>query len=191
MTLTATQPASATWSEVRQLLRMELPPRLFDDYVGPCVGHQWFGDELVVAAASSFAVSWLTIPMHQEMADEALARVVGPTARILYRAMPQVVLSAPAAVAEDPVPAVEDEANPDHCPDHPEQYLRWRTRWGSLKRMERKWEDEIYFCSGDDRDCTWVYSRDLGVIVAQGAAAPNTYESVLVAYKHKRADGRA
>ena len=188
MTLT-TSTAAQTWRDTLDLLELEMPREHFNTFLRPSVGQQWEGNELVVAAASSFAISWLTLPLHVAMAEDALSRTVGMTVHILYRAMPEVILSAPPIAPADAT--AEIEADPDHCPNHPERYLRWRTRWGSLKRMEQKWEDEIYFCAGDDRDCTWVYSRDLGVVVAAGNAVPNTYESVLSAYKHKRAEGKA
>lgn len=181
----ATNP-STTWQATLGRLQTEIPPRQFGDFLQPCVGHQWQGDDLVVAAPTSYAVAWLTLPLHLQMAEEALARTVGRTARILYQAMPHVVLAAPAsepAVETEPVP----EADPDHCPDHPEEYLRWRTKWGSLKRMEQKWEDEIYFCPGNDGNCRWVYSMQLGTIIPAGPGK-NTYEAALGAYKQKRSE---
>ena len=197
MTTTAIQPASA-WQEALSILEMEIPPQHFRTFLSPTLGHQWSGDELVVAASSSFAVSWLTLPLHLAMAEEALARTVGRTVRILYQPMPDVMVATPAEDAppdarvraySSGVGVAEVQEDPAHCPEHPEEYLRKRTRWPSLNRMEQKYEDEIYFCAGDDRECTWVYSMQVGTIVPAGARKQEPLD-VLRAYKHRQTEGR-
>lgn len=162
------EPAS-TWHAVLGRLQLEIPHEQFRQFLVPAAGHSWEGDALVVAAPHSFAVSWLTLPLHLEMAEEALAKTVGETARILYRAMPHVFLSAPSEPSgPDATAGTAPEKESDHCPEHPEDYLRWRTRWDSIRRQEQKYEDEVYYCAGDDRCCSWVYSLQLGVLVPSG-----------------------
>ena len=95
-------PASV-WQAVLGRLQMEIPKEHFNTFLRPCVGHSWHDGDLVVAAASSFAVSWLELPLHLAMAGEALTKTLGRDANILYRAMPSV---APAGDAEAEVDRV-------------------------------------------------------------------------------------
>ena len=91
-------PASV-WQAVLGRLQMEMPREHFNTFLRPCVGHSWYdgdlasgaGPALVVAASSSFAVSWLELPLHLAMAREALTKTLGREAGIQYRAMPSVV----------------------------------------------------------------------------------------------------
>ena len=91
-------PASV-WQAVLGRLQMEMPKEHFNTFLRPCVGHGWqdgdlasgAGPALVVAAASSFAVSWLELPLHLAMAREALAKTLGRDADLHYRAMPSAV----------------------------------------------------------------------------------------------------
>ncbi len=100
-------PASL-WQAVLGRLQLEMPKEHFNTFLRPCVGQSWDGDCLVVAAASSFAVSWLELPLHLTMAQEALAGALGPDscssdscspdssspgAAIRYEAMPTVTRS--------------------------------------------------------------------------------------------------
>ena len=82
-------PAS-TWQAVLGRLQMEMPKEHYNTFLRPCIGHDWDDGDLVVAASSSFAVSWLELPLHLAMAQEALAKTLGRPANIHYRAMPTV-----------------------------------------------------------------------------------------------------
>ena len=95
-------PASV-WQAVLGRLQLEMPKEHFNTFLRPCVGQSWDGDCLVVAAASSFAISWLELPLHLTMAQEALAGALGPDssspdsspkgAAIRYEAMPTALQS--------------------------------------------------------------------------------------------------
>ena len=65
------------WRAVLGRLQLEIPKEHFDTFLLPCAGHSWDNNCLVVAAASSFAVSWLELPLHIAMAQEALAQTLG------------------------------------------------------------------------------------------------------------------
>ena len=103
-------PASV-WQAVLGRLQMEMPREHFNTFLRPCVGHSWYdgdlasgaGPALVVAASSSFAVSWLELPLHLTMAREALTKTLGREAGIQYRAMPSVAASDDAAEEVDRV----------------------------------------------------------------------------------------
>ena len=90
-------PASV-WQAVLGRLQLEMPREHFNTFLRPCVGQGWqeadpasdAGPALIVAAASSFAVSWLELPLHLAMAQEALTRTLGRPASVRYRAMPSV-----------------------------------------------------------------------------------------------------
>ena len=83
---------AAVWQAVLGRLNMEMPREHFNTFLRPCVGHSWTDDgaALVVAATSSFAVSWLELPLHLAMANDALARTLGREVSIHYQAMPSV-----------------------------------------------------------------------------------------------------
>ena len=96
-------PASV-WQAVLGRLQLEMPKEHFNTFLRPCVGQSWdpptgdspasgTGPALVVAAASSFAVSWLELPLHLTMAQEALAGVLGREAAIRYEATPALAQS--------------------------------------------------------------------------------------------------
>ena len=88
-------PASV-WQAVLGRLQLEMPKEHFNTFLRPCVGQGWDGEgsasgtgpALVVAAASSFAVSWLELPLHMAMAQEALTQTLGKAAAIRYEARP-------------------------------------------------------------------------------------------------------
>ena len=80
----------SVWQAVLGRLEMEMPREHFNTFLRPSIGHDWHEGDLVVAVASSFAVSWLELPLHQAMAKEALAKTLGRPADIHYRAMPTV-----------------------------------------------------------------------------------------------------
>ena len=84
-----TDPAGV-WQAVLGRLQAQMPRNIFNTFLRPCVGHSWRDGDLVAAAVSSFAVSWLELPMHQAMANEALGETVGRPAAVRYRTMPNV-----------------------------------------------------------------------------------------------------
>ena len=97
-------PASV-WQAVLGRLQLEIPNEHFNTFLRPCVGCSWDDGCLVVAAASSFAVSWLELPLHMVMAQEALAQILGKEADIRYEATPALAQQ-PEAVGRVTVHAV-------------------------------------------------------------------------------------
>ena len=89
-------PASV-WQAILGRLQMEMPKEHFNTFLRPCVGHSWDGGDLVVAAPSTFAVSWLELPLHLAMAEEGLSKTLGREARIRYLSMPAIASDAEAA----------------------------------------------------------------------------------------------
>ena len=98
-------PASA-WRAVLGRLQLEMPREHFNTFLQPCVGHAWEGDDLVVAAANSFVVSWLELPLHLAMAQEALTRTLGREAGIQYRPLPAVAQTTAGAEPNATVSAI-------------------------------------------------------------------------------------
>ena len=170
-------PASV-WRAVLGRLQLEMPREHFDAFLQPCVGHAWRDSNLIVAAASSFVVSWLVLPLHQSMADEALAVTVGVPAAVVYEAMPSVVSAGRTAPIATNVPelAVEDAGEPAVCQHHAEPRWRKRSRWPAAKSIEKREGDEIHYCAGDSGTCSWVGSRKFGVLVDVGEEELNPYD---------------
>ena len=91
--------AASLWQAVLGRLQVEMPREQFQTFLRPCVGQGWEDGCLVVAAASAFAVSWLELPLHRAMAEEALGKALGREAAIRYRALPELAASATSAEA--------------------------------------------------------------------------------------------
>ena len=91
---------ATVWQAALGRLQMEMPREHFNTFLRPCVGQSWDDGDLVVAAASTFAVSWLELPLHLSMAQEAVSKTLGRPADIQYRAIPSVVAS-DAVTADD------------------------------------------------------------------------------------------
>ena len=179
------QNAQSVWMAVSGRLQLCMPREQHHAFVSPCVGYEWEGGDLVVAAANSSVVSWLELPLHLEMAAEALATTIGRNARILYRAMPGV-----AGATVPPRPrAASKQSDPDQCPNHPEAYLRHRTKFPSLRRTADRNGDEVFYCVGDSGLCTWVYSHQVGVFIRPGMEE-QTPRDMLRAYEQARKELR-
>lgn len=179
--------ARSVWMAVSGRLQLCMPREQHHAFVSPCVGYEWEGGDLVVAAASSYDVSWLELSLHLEMAREALAMTIGRNARILYRAMPGV---AGATVRPGVAVAIASEqSDPDQCPNHPEAYLRHRTKLPSLRRTADRNGDEVFYCVGDSGLCTWVYSHQAGVFIRPGMERQTPLD-MLRAYEQARKELR-
>lgn len=82
-------PASV-WQAVLGRLQGQIPTEHFNTFLRRTQGQSWSDDDLVVVASSSFAVSWLNLPLHFSMATEALAKTLGREVKIIYRSTPAV-----------------------------------------------------------------------------------------------------
>ena len=177
--------ASVAWVKTAQVLRQQMPRPQFDEFLAPCAGHSWAGDTLTVAAASAFAVKWLELTLHQDMADDALCSVVGRQVSIAYANLPDVAASGTSTV-DEPTPALPtSSAEGAYCPMHGEPHLRRRTQYPSMLRHERKHGDEIFYCAGESGTCSWASSAQLGVFVPAGEIQREPAE-VQAAYVLKR-----
>ena len=78
-------PASA-WEAALGRLQLEIPQEQFNTFLRPCCGLRWEGDCLVIGAATTFAVSWLELPLHLEMVREAVAKTAGAQSNVRYQA---------------------------------------------------------------------------------------------------------
>ena len=177
--------ASIAWVDTAQVLRQQMPPPQFEEFLAPCAGHSWAGDTLTVAAASAFAVQWLELTLHQDMADQALSTVVGSECSVVYRHLPDVAIAGSLIVDDQTSALPTSSAEPDFCPMHEEKHLRRRTRYPSMLRHEKKHGDEIYYCAGENGTCSWVFSAQAGVLVPAGQLQREPGE-VQAAYVLKR-----
>ena len=177
--------ASVAWVETAQVLRQQMPRAQFNEFLAPCAGHSWAGDTLTVAAASAFAVQWLELTLHQDMANDALCSVVGCQGSIAYANLPDVAASGTSTV-DDQTPAMPtSSAEGAYCPMHEEPHLRRRTQYPSMLRHERKHGDEVFYCAGESGTCSWASSAQVGVFVPAGQLQREPSE-VQAAYVLKR-----
>ena len=87
-------PASA-WQVTLGQLQLQIPREHFNTFLRPTIGVEFDEDgNLVVGAASKFSVSWLELPLHLNMAQEALTTTLGRDAQVRYQAMPSAVSAA-------------------------------------------------------------------------------------------------
>lgn len=76
------------WQAALGRLQLEIPQEQFNTFLRPCAGLRWAGDCLLVGAATTFAVSWLELPLHLEMVGEAVSKTTGGPSTVRYLAMP-------------------------------------------------------------------------------------------------------
>ena len=157
---------AGVWRSVLGRLELNMPRDYFNTFLQPCVGYAWEDGDLVVAAASAFVVSWLDLPLHRAMAEEALADTLGQgDASIIWRVLPTVVQANEEGnpTGREP-PGEPSPVEPEYCPEHPEPHLRARSHWYTAREVEKENDDEIYYCKGGGSLCTWVYSVKEGCI---------------------------
>ena len=78
----------STWQAVLGRLQLEIPHEQFKTFLRPCTGLYWENDRLVVGATTAFAVSWLELPLHIEMVEEAISKTVGTKTTVRFQATP-------------------------------------------------------------------------------------------------------
>ena len=78
----------SAWQAALGRLQLEIPQEQFNTFLRPCSGLRWEDDCLVVGAATTFAVSWLELPLHLEMVREAVSKTMGAQSSVRYEAMP-------------------------------------------------------------------------------------------------------
>ncbi len=79
---------AAAWQAALGRLQLEIPQEQFNTFLRPCSGLRWEDDCLVIGAATTFAVSWLELPLHLEMVREAVTKTTGAQSSIRYLAIP-------------------------------------------------------------------------------------------------------
>ena len=78
----------AAWQAALGRLQLEIPQEQFNTFLRPCSGLRWEDDCLVVGVATTFAVSWLELPLHLEMVREAVTKTTGAQSSVRYLATP-------------------------------------------------------------------------------------------------------
>lgn len=78
----------STWQAVLGRLQLEIPHEQFKTFLRPCTGLHWESNRLVVGATTAFAVSWLELPLHVEMVEEAISKTVGTQTTVRFQATP-------------------------------------------------------------------------------------------------------
>ena len=155
----------SAWRAVLSLLQLEMPQEYFNKFLQTCIGHAWEGDDLVVAAASPFAMSWLELPLHLTMAQEALTRTLGRKSGIRYQSLPAVAQptttgNTPKGNAAEEQPQFEERRIPSHCPKHGAPLLK-STRIGAIATGE----GFTYCPSSVGGKCTFLVHDTGGVMI--------------------------
>ncbi len=113
-------PASA-WHAALGRLQLEIPQEQFNTFLRPCAGLRWDGDCLVVGAATTFAVSWLELPLHLDMAREAVAKTAGAQSSVRYQATAAKSPDATSAASVHPITAEPAARRTDPMAPHEDQ----------------------------------------------------------------------
>ena len=74
----------SAWQAALGRLQLEIPQEQFNTFLRPCTGLGWQGNCLFIGAPTTFAVSWLELPLHLEMIREAVAKTVGAESSVRF-----------------------------------------------------------------------------------------------------------
>ena len=147
--------AENTWLAVLSEIRQVLPAGPYADFVAPTVGVGITTDELVVATRSSFAVEWLSLPLHHSIVCDAVAQIYGRILRVRYVVQPDKCPDPERQEQEfsstDPV-----EKAPTPCPKCGDGTMELTT-WECMKSLP----GTTYYCRGTGK-CSRLWNTLVG-----------------------------
>ena len=76
--------ARSVWNAVLERISMEMPREHFGTFFTPTVGVSLSAAEITVATQSDYDHTWLNMPLHYDIAKEAVKAVAGQEMEILY-----------------------------------------------------------------------------------------------------------
>jgi len=147
--------ADSTWLAVLSEIRQVLPAGPYADFVAPTVGVGITTDELVVATRSSFAVEWLSLPLHHSIVCDAVAQIYGSTLRVRYVVQPDKCLD-PKRLDQEISSTGPVEKAPTPCPECGEGTMELTT-WECMKSLP----GTTYYCRGTGK-CSRLWNTLVG-----------------------------
>ena len=153
--LTTTPVARSTWLAVLSEIKHVLPSEPYADFAAPTVGVEITTDELVIATRSSFAVQWLSLPLHHSIVCDAVAQIYGSILPVRYVVQPD----------KCPDPGRQDqelsdtgpvENAPTPCPECGEGTMELTT-WECIKSLP----GATYYCRGTGK-CSRLWNTLVG-----------------------------
>ena len=147
--------ADSTWLAVLSEIKKILPPEPYAHFAVPTVGLEITTDELVVATLSTFAVQWLSLPLHYSIVCDALSQIYGSTLRVRYVMQPDkcpdLEKQEQECSASDPVEKV-----PTPCPKCGEGTMELTT-WKCMESLP----GNTYYCRGTEK-CSRLWNTLVG-----------------------------
>ena len=147
--------ADSTWLAVLSEIKKILPPEPYAHFAAPTVGLEITTDELVVATRSTFAVQWLSLPLHYSIVCDALSQIYGGTLRVRYVMQPDKCpdpeKQEQECSASDPV-----EKAPTPCPKCGEGTMELTT-WECMESLP----GNTYYCRGTGK-CSRLWNTLVG-----------------------------
>ncbi len=147
--------AGSTWLAVLSEIRQVLPAGPYSDFAAPTVGVGITTDELVVATRSSFAVEWLSLPLHHSIVCDAVAQIYGSTLRVRYVVQPD-KCSDPERQEQEFSSTGPVEKAPTPCPECGEGTMELTT-WECMKSLP----GTTYYCRGTGK-CSRLWNTLVG-----------------------------
>ena len=147
--------ADSTWLAVLSDIRQILPAGPYSDFAAPTVGVGITTDELVVATRSSFAVEWLSLPIHHSIVCDAVAKIYGSTLRVRYVVQPDKCLD-PKRQDQEISSTGPVEKAPTPCPECGEGTMELTT-WECMKSLP----GTTYYCRGTGK-CSRLWNTLVG-----------------------------
>ena len=154
-TLKTAPVAESTWIAVLSEIRKVLPAGPYTDFAAPTVGVGIATDELVVATRSSFAVEWLSLPLHHSIVCDAVAQIYGSTLRVRYVVQPDKCPD-PERQEQEFSSTGPVEKAPTPCPECGDGTMEVTT-WECMKSLP----GTTYYCRGTGK-CSRLWNTLVG-----------------------------
>ena len=154
-TLKTAPVAESTWIAVLSEIRKVLPAGPYTDFAAPTVGVGITTDELVVATRSSFAVEWLSLPLHHSIVCDAVAQIYGSTLPVRYVVQPDKCPD-PERPEQEFSSTGPVEKAPTPCPECGDGTMEVTT-WECMKSLP----GTTYYCRGTGK-CSRLWNTLVG-----------------------------
>ena len=153
--------ARSVWDAVLERISMEMPREHFGTFFTPTVGVSLSAAEITVATQSDYDHTWLNMPLHYEIAKEAVKAVAGQEMEILY-VVNHEMAKASELRTEPPEPSDTELVEFTDCTACGPGTMVLTT-WEGLKRQS----GESYYCKEGGK-CSRLWNSVVGEFYAPG-----------------------
>ena len=155
--------ARSVWDAVLERISMEMPCEHFGTFFTPTVGVSLSAAEITVATQSDYDNTWLNMPLHYEIAKEAVTAVAGQEMEILYVVNHEMAKTSESRTAPHEPSDTELVKFTDCTACGPGTMVL--TTWEGLKRQA----GESYYCKEGGK-CSRLWNSVVGEFYPPGQA---------------------